>query len=170
MKVAERLDRRSMGPARMRPEALVPKGAPTGASAMLAYPGALPLILAALIAWVRPDLKPTALSVMVFYGATLLVFFGGVRWGIAVMREDGASFGHLLAAIVPALLALPVIAAPSPGASLAALAVILPLLLLSDLRATRVGSGAPDWYLGVRVPLTISMEIAVLAGLAAAIR
>ena len=145
------------------------QGAPTGASALLAYSGALPLIVAAVIAWVRPDLAEPALLTMVFYGSILLVFFGGVRWGVAVMREGGASFGHLVGAIIPALLALPVIAAPSPALSLGALALVLPLLLLSDLRATRAGSGAPAWYLGVRVPLTLMMETSVLIGLAAAL-
>ena len=154
------------GEARARP---TERGAPTGASAMLAYSGALPLILAALVAWLRPDLAEPALLTMAFYGGTLLVFFGGVRWGVAVMREGGASFGHLLGAIMPTVLALPVVASPSVALSLGALAIILPLLLLSDLRATRAGSGAPSWYLGVRVPLTISMEAAVLVGLAAAL-
>ena len=145
------------------------QGAPTGASAMLAYSGARPLILGAVLAWARPDLVPAVLRLMAVYGGVLLVFFGGVRWGIAVMREDGAGFGHLLGAVLPAALGLPVMLSPAPAASLGALAVVLPLLLLSDLRATRVGSGAPAWYLGVRVPLTVSMEAAVLIGLAAAL-
>ena len=144
-------------------------GAPTGASAMLAYSGALPLILGAVLAWARPDLAAAALRFMALYGGVLLVFFGGVRWGIAVMRERGAGFSHLLGAVVPAALGLPIILTDRTTLALGALAVILPLLLLSDLRETRVGSGAPAWYLGVRVPLTISMEAAVLAGLAAAL-
>ena len=144
-------------------------GAPTGASAMLAYSGALPLVIASVVAWVRPDLAEPVFAAMTFYGGVLLIFFGGVRWGVAVMREGGAGFGHLVGAIVPALLALPVITAPTPVLSLGALAIILPLLLLSDLRATQAGSGAPGWYLGVRVPLTMMMEAAILIGLGAAL-
>ena len=141
----------------------------TQAPAALAYAGALPLIAAALVAWTRPDLAAAALRLMTLYGGVLLVFFGGVRWGIAVMRRDGPGFGHLIAAAVPAALGLPVLLTDRADVGLGALVVLLPLLLVDDLRSTRAGSGAPGWYLGVRVPLTVMMEAALAAGLLAAL-
>ena len=141
----------------------------TQAAAALAYAGALPLISGAVVAWARPDLAGPLLRFMTIYGGVLLVFFGGVRWGIAVMRRGGPGFGHLLGAVLPALLGLPVILTDNVPTGLGALVVLLPLLLVSDLRATRAGSGAPAWYLGVRVPLTVMMEAALIAGLVLAL-
>lgn len=139
------------------------------AAAALAYAGALPLIAAAILAFTRDDLAGAALRFMVLYGGVLIVFFGGVRWGIAVMRAGGPGFSHLIGAVIPALLGLPVILAENTTLALGALLVLLPVLLLDDLRATKAGSGAPGWYLGVRVPLTVMMELALAAGLTASL-
>lgn len=138
-----------------------PSGAAQGlpqAAAVLAYAGALPLIIAALLVWLRPaDLGAGATLFMLIYGGALIAFFGGVRWGVAVMRPDGPSFANLLGGVLPLLISLPVFFLDDPRARFAIIIAALPLLLLDDLRATRRGSGAPDWYLGVRTPLTILM-------------
>jgi len=126
------------------------KGLPQ-AAAVLAYAGALPPIIAALLVIVR------------------IAFFGGVRWGVAVMRPEGPSFGHLLGGVLPLLVALPFFYLQSETARFALILVSLPALLISDLAATRRGSGAPDWYLGVRTPLTLLMFAAFAAAFAQAL-
>ena len=133
------------------------------AAALLAYAGGLPLFIAAILIWVAGEAYAAALApVAIAYGIVLLAFFGGVRWGIAVMRADGPGFTQLSGAVAPLAAALALILVEAPAVRLAALALIIPLLLWDDLRATRRGSGAPDWYLGVRAPLTIFIEISLL--------
>ncbi|GAB4518221.1 MAG: hypothetical protein Kow00133_03130 [Amphiplicatus sp.] len=129
------------------------------AAAFLAYAGALPLIVTALLILLRPDdLGPGAQRFMLVYGGLLIAFFGGVRWGVAVMRPEGPRFIHLVGGVIPLAFALPIFFLADPGARFLLILVALPILLIDDLRATRKGSGAPDWYLGVRAPLTILME------------
>ncbi|MGV6800991.1 MAG: DUF3429 domain-containing protein [bacterium] len=135
----------------------------TQAAAALAYAGALPLIIAALLVWARPDaIGQTIQHLMIIYSGLLLAFLGGVRWGIAVMSSKGPGFINLIGAIIPLILAIPVFLLTNAALQLAIILIALPLLLLDDLRATRKGSGAPDWYLGVRLPLTIMIEAALL--------
>jgi hypothetical protein len=133
------------------------------AAAVLAYMGALPLIIAALLVVTRPgDLGPAAVAFMLNYGGVLIAFFGGVRWGVAVMRTEGPSFASLLGGVAPLIIALPVFFLEDDRARFLIIIAALPLLLWDDLRATRRGSGAPDWYLGVRTPLTILMTASFL--------
>lgn len=142
------------------------RGLPQSA-AVLAYAGSLPLIIAALLIVVRSDAYGAAArDFMIIYGGVLIVFFGGVRWGVAVMKPEGPTFKSLLGAVAPFVAALPVF---FPGDALLKILFIiaaLPVLLIDDLRATRRGSGAPQWYLGVRAPLTILMEAAFIIAFA----
>lgn len=133
------------------------EGLPQSA-AVLAYAGALPLIIGALLVWLRPiDLGSAAQNFMLLYGGVLIAFFGGVRWGIAVTRPGGPSFASLLGGALPLAIAMPIFYFDDPRIRFLIIIIALPLLLWDDLRATRRGSGAPDWYLGVRTPLTILM-------------
>lgn len=130
------------------------------AAAVLAYAGALPLIVAAIFVWARPLAESVALfDLMLVYGGALIAFFGGVRWGVAVMRAGGPSFASLIGGAIPFALSLPIFLIEDSRIRFAIILVALPVLLLDDLRATRRGSGAPDWYLGVRAPLTILMIV-----------
>jgi hypothetical protein len=140
------------------------------AAAALAYAGALPLIVGAMMIALSPERAGAAASLMALYGAALIVFFGGVRWGVAVMREEGPGFASLLGAVLPMLAGLPLFLDFDVRAKFALIMLALGALLIDDLRATRAGSGAPAWYLGVRVPLTLLIEAAFLFGLAALLR
>ena len=140
----------------------------THAAGVLAYAGALPLIASAFFILVKgPVAGNPALQFMTVYGAVLLAFFGGVRWGVAVMRPEGPTFKHLLGGVFPLLMALPVFFLENLLLKVALIIIALPILLIDDLNATRRGSGAPDWYLGVRTPLTALMELSFLFALAA---
>ncbi len=143
----------------------------SSAAAAVAYAGALPLIAGAILGWARPeDLGPMVLGWMAIYGVALLGFFGGVRWGIAVMQPAGPTFPQLLGAVVPLMLAVAVFPLEGVVTQLAVLTLAIPILLIDDLRATRRGAGPPAWYLGVRVPLTVMMELAFLAALLLGLR
>lgn len=141
----------------------------THAASLLAYLGAAPLLAAALVRIADPT-NAAAEEFLVLYGAALLIFFGGVRWGVAVMKPKGPSMRALIGAALPMLAALPLLVAGHPGGNIVIIMALMILLLIDDLRATRRGDGAPQWYLGVRVPLTVLIEVAFLVALAAGMR
>ncbi len=134
----------------------------TGAAQLLAYLAASPLIAAALVI-VAGDASAAASAAyaMTLYGAALIVFFGGVRWGVAVMKEGGPTSRALFGACLPLAIAMPLMA-PVGGVAwkFPAIMAVIALLLFDDLKATRRGSGAPHWYLAVRLPLTVLIELA----------
>ena len=138
-------------------------GPNTGAAQLLAYLASAPLIAAALVIVADGVRAELAAYFMSLYGAALIVFFGGVRWGVAVMKEGGPTLRALFGAAFPLLAALPLFA---PVGRLtwkfAAIMGVMALLLIDDLNATRRGSGAPHWYLGVRLPLTVLIELVFL--------
>jgi hypothetical protein len=134
----------------------------TGAAQLLAYLAAAPLIAAALVI-VAGEGRAVEFSAyaMTLYGAALIVFFGGVRWGVAVMKEGGPTMRALLGAVLPLAAAMPLFAPiGEPLWKFPVIMAIVVLLLFDDLNATRRGSGAPHWYLAVRLPLTVLVELA----------
>lgn len=141
----------------------------TGAASFLAYLGAAPLLAAALTMIAAPQ-NAAAQAFLVLYGAALVIFFGGVRWGVAVMKPEGPTMRALLGAVLPMLAALPLFAPGAVQAKMIAIMVLIFVLLIDDLGATRRGQGAPQWYLGVRLPLTVLIEVAFLVALAAGMR
>ncbi len=138
----------------------------TGAAQWLAYMAAAPLMIAALIIVANEDMAMACAYFMSLYGAALLIFFGGVRWGVAIMRPEGPTMRALLGAALPMLAALPLLA---PSAQMLwkfpVIMALMALLLVDDLYATRRGSGAPAWYLSIRLPLTVLIEMAFLVAL-----
>jgi hypothetical protein len=142
----------------------------TGAASLVAYLGAAPLLAAALAMIANPMGADGAQAFLVLYGAALLIFFGGVRWGVAVMKPAGPSLRALLGAGLPMLAALPLFAPGPAQTKMVIIMVLMVVLLFDDLSATRRGDGAPAWYLGVRLPLTVLIEVAFLVALAAGAR
>ncbi len=144
----------------------------TGAAMLLAYLAAAPLIAAALMIVIEPvHNAQTFAGFMGLYGAVLIIFFGGVRWGVAVMKPEGPTMRSLLGATAPLLLAFPLLL-PLGGVpwKFPAIMVLTALLLVDDLNATRRGSGAPAWYLSVRLPLTVLIELAFVIALTGMMR
>lgn len=138
----------------------------TGVAQLLAYLAAAPLIVTALCIVSAGDRAgASAAHFMGLYGAALIIFFGGVRWGVAVMKPEGPTAPALLGAGVPLLIALPFLLPLPVFYKFPAIMIIVALLLLDDLQATRRGSGAPGWYLAVRLPLTVLIELAFLVAL-----
>ncbi|NOX84136.1 MAG: DUF3429 domain-containing protein [Alphaproteobacteria bacterium] len=144
----------------------------TGAAMLLAYLAAAPLIAAALMIVISQayNAQPYA-GFMGLYGAVVIIFFGGVRWGVVVMKPEGPTMRSLLGATAPLLLAFPLLL-PLGGAlwKFPAIMALTGVLLVDDLNATRRGSGAPAWYLSVRLPLTVLIELAFVIALAGMMR
>jgi hypothetical protein len=114
------------------------------------------------------DLDETGLlRALISYGAIILSFMGGVQWGLELTRGDGDGLGFL-ASVVPALAAFAATFV-HPLAALAILAAGFILLLFYDLRRIRAGIG-PAWYGRLRIQLSTSVVICLIAAAVAVMR
>ncbi len=131
------------------------------AAAALGYVGALPFILVAFAIWfVTPSQLIVLLGFLKLAGAVVLGFIGGIHLGISMTRENGPTFLQLgMGAIVIAVSAIVTIADPSRA--LIILIIAFPLQLWTDLRTVSDGR-APAWYPGLRIPLTLLVELSLL--------
>lgn len=142
----------------------------------LGYGGLLPFAFAALIMWLAPYYVPIGFAGAVmqwelFYGAIILSFMGGVRWGLAMMEpavdiRGQATLGRLTASVAPALIGWMALIPDSfipfgePGYVVRHVVLLVAFLYLmdSDLRAVRDGA-APAWYGPLRKKLTIFLAL-----------
>lgn len=113
--------------------------------------GVLPFLAPPVVTLALPDWRGAAATVVVAYGALILSFLGGARWGLAVARPDPGA-GVITLAMLPTLAALAIVMLPDTrrALQLAALAV----LLLAHFAWDRVGRDLPAWYPRLRALLT----------------
>ncbi|MEM6441025.1 MAG: DUF3429 domain-containing protein [Pseudomonadota bacterium] len=134
----------------------------------LGLSGLLPFAAFAAMAHLAPapwDLR--ALMALAGYGAVILSFMGGCRWGFAAAGIDaqGPGWGRLVVSVAPALLAWAALSL-SPAAAAVICALGLIALFAADLSLTRAG-GAPAWWPALRLPLTAGASASLLLGAAA---
>lgn len=139
----------------------------------LGLAGLLPqwaLLLALLIG--PEEWRPVLLALGWAYGALIFSFLGGLWWGIAAARHGrGKAVPHWLwcVAVVPSLLALltflpQALTGEWSGTMLVTLGIFILVSLLIDRQMPR--HGAPPWWMGLRVPLSLGLGAAtVLLGL-----
>ncbi|MCC9622611.1 DUF3429 domain-containing protein [Thalassospira sp. MA62] len=137
------------------------------AARWLGLGGAIPFLgLSVSTAFTAFETQAVICFVLVAYGAVILSFLGGIRWGQAISdpkrsAQDGkALWTGLGISVVPALIGW--------GAVLVSAAFALPLLvasfvlmLLSDLHAVRAGD-FPKWFGNLRVILTCLVVASLL--------
>ncbi|MGF1453787.1 MAG: DUF3429 domain-containing protein [Alphaproteobacteria bacterium] len=143
-------------------------------AAALGYLGALPFVVCATAIWLgAAEIREPIVTLIAALGAVLLAFMGGVRWGLAMGDEGGPGFLALGISVTPAIISgvalLLIILGPgaitTTAAALGLLVVSLLALLWSDLAATCAGD-APEWYPGLRIPLTALVVVSLIASLA----
>ena len=113
------------------------------------------------------DLSRATQPVLIGYGAVILSFMGGCRWGLAAAgHEDDAKPALYLISVLPALYAwLASLLAFAPAAY--ALAAGFVALYLAE-RHPLLRANAPSWWLALRGPLTLGAAFSLAAaGLAA---
>ncbi len=113
--------------------------------------GLAPFLLPPLASLVWPSLTDPAALFAAAYGALILSFLGGARWGFEVARSRPRHRVVALA-MLPTLAGLALLMLPAGlrPLQLAGIALLLGVHFLWDLRA----GGLPAWYPRLRSPLT----------------
>ena len=135
---------------------LAPEPIPRAAAA-LGYGGVVPFAaLAAVFAFGPDAAAQRSLDGFLIYGAVILSFLGGIRWGAAsgAIREHGRT---LTIAIAPSLWAALALWWPDPAASAWALMAGFVLMGVADW--LRPGVGVPAWMRPLRVRLTLAVVL-----------
>lgn len=125
---------------------------------LLVFGGYLPFLVLTLF-FLFPSIAPLARSgsllMLISYGAVILSFLGGIRWGFATARNDDASARELLTSVVPSLIAWMCLTLPSAPA-LILLAVTFIWHYFWDRRHTE-RHRLPGWFLPLRRRITIAV-------------
>jgi hypothetical protein len=113
------------------------------------------LLLSVWLISLSPDhvWRAGTVSLLIAYGAVILSFLGGIRWGMAMIRPAERSRRDLALAMGPALIAWVSVATPAPYA-FAVLAAAFAAQGASDTLAAHGGT-APRWYGRLRTTLTV---------------
>jgi hypothetical protein len=114
--------------------------------------GLIPFLAAPAAGMVVPELAGLSTVVLALYGALILSFLGGARWGFAY-AQPGAGAWLITLTMLPTLAAFALLLLPSPlrVLQLAGLAAMLVAQGVWDLR----GRGLPPWYPRLRILLTV---------------
>jgi ribose/xylose/arabinose/galactoside ABC-type transport system permease subunit len=120
--------------------------------------GLIPFLAPPLIGSVLPGYRTAAASVLALYGALILSFLGGARWGLAVGRP-GPDAVIVSLAMLPSLVGLALLLMPD-AVRLPGLAAALALHWLWDISS----SGLPAWYPRLRSILTAGALPGLVAG------
>jgi hypothetical protein len=135
-------------------------------AAWLGAGGAVPFVVLGVSApFLTDPHRASALFALGAYGAAILSFLGGVRWGLAIAaaataRDDKRLAGALTLSVVPSLVAWLALLLPPP-ASLWLLLVGFAAMLYLDVSRAHAGD-VPAWYPRLRWPLSC-LVLATLA-------
>jgi hypothetical protein len=102
-----------------------------------------------------------AREAVLLYAALIASFLGGTWWSFASRAEE-PSWALLITSVLPSLVSwamLLLLPSLEAGLGLALLILLTPLV---DLRLQRSGL-TPPWWLQLRVPLSITLAVALLA-------
>ena len=136
------------------------------AALLLGLGGLVPFVACALSIFtgVRLALLNDPVLALLAYGAVILSFLGGVRWGFALrISDEGLQARAMILSIAPAVVAWLLLLQPSL-LGLVVLPVLYVLLWLADEQLPRIG--APKWYVKLRRLLTAVVVLSLLAAIA----
>lgn len=134
---------------------------PPSIIAIYGYLGLIPFIVPPVVGWAFPSVARLAGTVLLIYGAVILSFLGGARWGLAV-RQPSPNGWTISLAMLPSIIALALVATPSLADNwrLVGLACALALHWLWDIRSRDL----PAWYPWLRTALTLGAVAGLLTG------
>lgn len=134
-----------------------------GAALAIGWAGVVPFVVGAVGPLAIPDFGLAAFVSLAtsVYGALVLSFLGGIRWGMAMSPLYGSqrNQGFLISAIAPAAAWIALVLPRFEGLGLLIAAFLLQAWL--DVRA--VGEGrAPVWFAPLRIRLTAAAVVALI--------
>jgi hypothetical protein len=141
-----------------------------GSALALGLAGLIPFFAGALSLWTAlPLLTPElGLKLVVSYGALILSFLGGIRWGTAIGPYDGGRMNFEFSASVMGSLAglAAIFLPPVPAITL----LIAGFLMQALWDVTSVESGRlPGWFGKLRMLLTAGAVVSLIAALVAVV-
>lgn len=140
------------------------------------YAGAIPFVVAATAMWfVQEPVTSQIHAALVGFGLVILSFMGGIRWGLAMRAPaDGEpTFVMVGISVVPAFVAWLVFLAGvflGPTVTVKIVQTVVLILAFAVLLWVDFGladkGGAPTWYRGLRLQLTLLVEASLITALA----
>jgi hypothetical protein len=122
---------------------------------LLGYLGVLPFAaLATLHVYGAPKVENAALEGFLAYGAVILSFLGGIRWGVASLDDRFRGLAPVISA-VPSLWAFVFLVWPDPETSVWGLMAGFILLGAADRWFT--APGGADWMIALRSQLSVAV-------------
>ncbi len=137
---------------------------------VLGLAGLIPFVACAAAIWIGNTLPlfDDPARAMLAYGAIILSFLGGVRWGFALrMTDTGLQSRSFCLSVVPSIAAWLTLLGPVLM-GLAIMPVMLLLLGFADEQLPKVG--VPVWYRKLRRILTAAVVLSFLAAVAGVAR
>lgn len=139
------------------------------AALLLGAGGVLPfaaLATAALLGleWRYGFAPGSARTGLIAYGAVILSFLGGVRWGLALKHGADHQAGLMVVSVLPSLAAWLALMLPRPH-DLTLLVACFLALAVADFAMVRRGQ-APAWYATLRLLLTAAVVLILIVALA----
>ena len=139
-----------------------------GAALLLGLAGLIPFFAGAAAQWASLPLLPqhTGLKLVIVYGAIILSFLGGIRWGTAIGPYDhGRQTMEFSASVLGSLAGLAAVFLP-PIPALALLVAGFLMQGLWDVMSVD-GGRLPGWFGRLRMILTAGAVISLVAALLA---
>lgn len=123
--------------------------------------GLMPFLVSPMVGWWLPAWSGLAATLLVSYGALILSFLGGARWGLAVTHSR-PDMRVVSLAMLPTLVALTLVVVPGMaiGWRMCGLALALSIHWLWDITSTDL----PSWYPRQRTPLSFGAIACLLWG------
>jgi len=131
----------------------------------LGLAGLIPFFATALACWIFDDeLQAQAQFALGAYGAVILSFLGGVKWGVLLNDKTKLKkWGPIVLSVVPSIIGWFALLLPA-FATLAVLAAMMVLQYYFDIESVKEKK-LPPWYGRLRTILTTGAVISLLAGL-----
>jgi Protein of unknown function (DUF3429) len=132
---------------------------------VLGLAGAVPFVACAVAVAgdLRLPLIDNPVAALVAYGAVILSFLGGIRWGFALRMNDPALQNSAFILSVGPSIAAWLLLLPPASMALVAMPVLFVLVGLADQRMGAVG--APSWFMRLRLILTVIVTVSLLCAI-----
>ena len=127
----------------------------------LGYAGLIPFITFSIGCWIEIPYLYNTVYILITYAAIILSFMGAIHWGMAMSKTNNKQNKHFITSVIPALVAWFSLLIPE-FFSLIILLIGFFLLLSLDL-AVEKSQGFPNWYIHMRIKLTLIVSLCLIS-------